>query len=104
MKKASTRKGLEHVKATIRIGKKGIGEAQIKEISKQLEARKKVKIKVLKSALMETSIEEIAKNVSFKTGSKIIQIIGHTFTLYKPKRKKENKTSQLNVRAEENSK
>lgn len=75
------------LKPTVRIGKKGVTEAQIREISKHLDARRKVKVKVLKSALLEDTVENIAQKISSKTDSKIIQIIGHTFTLYKPKRK-----------------
>lgn len=87
MREGSARRKSGHIKATVRIGKKGITETQIKEISKQLEARKRVKVKILRSALVESSVEEIARKVASETGSKVVQIIGHTFTLYKPKRK-----------------
>lgn len=90
MRKGPVRKRGGHIEATVRIGKKGVNEAQIKEISRQLDARKKVKIKILRSAIMESSVEEIAQKVASETGSKIIQKIGHTFTLYKPKRKTNN--------------
>ncbi|MEM1550778.1 MAG: YhbY family RNA-binding protein [Candidatus Bathyarchaeia archaeon] len=89
MRRRFTEKGSRHIEATIRVGKKGITETQIKEISKQLEARRKVKVKVLRSALLTNSVEKIAHKVASETGSKIIQIIRHTFTLYKPKSKKE---------------
>ena len=75
------------MKPTIRIGKKGVTDEQLKEILKQLEARETVKIKVLRSALANETVENIAKRISTETGSKIIQVIGHTFTLFKPKRK-----------------
>ncbi|MEM1561673.1 MAG: YhbY family RNA-binding protein [Candidatus Bathyarchaeia archaeon] len=87
MRGSSVRRKGGHMKATVRIGKKGVTETQIREIFKQLEARKRVKVKVLRSALVESSVEEIAQKVASKTGSKVVQIIGHTFTLYKPKRK-----------------
>jgi len=61
---------------------------QILEILKQLEARGTVKIKVLKSALTNDTVENIAKRISAETGSKIIQMIGHTFMLFKPERKR----------------
>jgi len=88
VKRSAAKKESGHIEATVRIGKRGITEAQVKEISKQLDAKRKVKVKVLRSALMESSIEEIAQKVSSETGSKIIQVIGHTFTLYKPKKRK----------------
>lgn len=78
----------KQIETTVWIGKRGVSEAQIKEISKQLNARKRVKVKVLRSALTESTVEEIAQRVASETGSRIIQIIGHTFTLYKPKRGK----------------
>lgn len=75
------------LKPTAHIGKRGVTETQVREIAKQLEARRKVKVKVLKSALVECSVEEIARRIAQETGSRIVQIIGHTFTLYKPKRR-----------------
>lgn len=86
MKKTMSKKISGHIKATVQIGKKGVTEAQVKEILKQLDARRKVKVKVLRSALAESTVEEIAQKVASETGSKIIQVIGHTFTLYKPKK------------------
>lgn len=88
MGKPRARRMSTHIEATVRIGKKGVTEAQIKEIIKQLDARKRVKVKVLRSALAENTIEEIAQKVAQETGSKIIQVIGHTFTLYKPKKRR----------------
>lgn len=88
MRGDSTKRGSKQIETTIWIGKRGVGEAQIKEILKQLDARKKVKVKVLRSALIESSVEEIAQKVASETGSKVVQVIGHTFTLHKPKRGK----------------
>lgn len=88
MRRTQARRISKHIEATLRIGKKGLTEAQIKEIVKQLEARKRVKVRVLRSALAENTVEEIAQKAAQETGSKIIQIIGHTFTLYKPKKRK----------------
>lgn len=76
------------IEPTVRVGKKGITEAQVKEILKQLEARRTVKVKVLKSALVSETVEEIAQRISSETGSRVIQIIGHTFTLYKPRERR----------------
>ena len=71
--------------STVRIGKMGVTEAQIKEILKQLKTRRKVRIKVLRSALTNDTLENIAQRISSETDSKVVQIIGHTFTLYKRK-------------------
>jgi RNA-binding protein len=75
------------LKPTIHIGKSGLTDAQVNEIIKQLEAKGKIKVKVLKTALINETVESLAQKASSKTGSKIIQIIGHTFTLYKPRKK-----------------
>jgi len=75
------------LKPTIHIGKSGLTDAQLNEIIKQLEARGRIKVKVLRTALVNETVESIAQKVSSKTGSKITQIIGHTFTLYKPKKR-----------------
>ncbi|MBS7649617.1 MAG: YhbY family RNA-binding protein [Candidatus Bathyarchaeia archaeon] len=72
---------------TIHVGKKGVTDAQIKETIKQLEARRIVKVKVLRSALTGDTVENIAQRLSLETNSRIVQIVGHTFTLYKPKRR-----------------
>ncbi|MCD6465833.1 YhbY family RNA-binding protein [Candidatus Bathyarchaeota archaeon] len=91
MRARSTSRSQQPLKPTIRIGKKGVTHEQILEILKQLEARGTVKIKVLKSALTNDTMENIAKRISAETGSKIIQMIGHTFMLFKPKRKRGQK-------------
>ena len=88
MRARSTSRSQQSLKPTIRIGKKGVTHEQILEILKQLEARGTVKIKVLKSALTNDTVENIAKRISAETGSKIIQMIGHTFMLFKPERKR----------------
>jgi len=87
MRKRPTLMKNSTLKPTVRIGKSGLTDAQINEIIKQLEARGRIKVKVLKTALVNETIEDIAQKVSSKTGSKITQIIGHTFTLYKPKKR-----------------
>jgi len=94
LRRSSTKKMSMYIEATVRIGKKGITESQIKEILKQLNVRKRVKVKILRSALTEASVEEVAKKVAHETDSKIVQIMGHTFTIYKPKRRsKQHKTA-----------
>jgi RNA-binding protein len=72
--------------AEVRIGKKGPTDLLIGEISKRLNKRKVVKVKILKSALAGETAETIAKNVATAADAKIIQIRGHTFTLYRSKK------------------
>jgi RNA-binding protein len=79
-------------KPTIHIGKKGSTPMIVKEIYKNLDAKKSVKVKILKSALINDKPEDIAQRVAKETGSILVQVRGHTFTLYKPK-----KISRLNT-------
>jgi len=72
--------------ATVRIGKKGVTASFIGEVSKNLEKRGMVKVKILKTGLGDHSAKEIAEDVAKATGAIIAQIRGHTFTLRKLKR------------------
>ncbi|MEO3992961.1 MAG: YhbY family RNA-binding protein [Desulfurococcaceae archaeon TW002] len=71
--------------ARVRIGKKGLSEGAINEIHRLLEKEGIVKVKILKTALKELEVEEVATEVSRKLNAEIIDVRGHTFTL---KRKK----------------
>ena len=64
----------------IRIGKKGVTEGIIQEVSIVLKRDKVVKIKCLQSIPTE-STKAIAMNISELTNSKIIEIRGKTFIL-----------------------
>ena len=69
--------------ATVRIGKKGITTALIREISKNLEKSGRIKVKILKTGLGDRTAKEIAEEIADATKSSIIQLRGYTFTLRK---------------------
>ena len=73
-------------KATVRIGKQGPTDLLINEISKQLDKRETVKVKLLKTALINEDAKEIAQKIADETQSEIIELRGHTFTVYRPKK------------------
>lgn len=73
-------------KPTLRIGKKGATDLLVREVDRQLDKKESVKVKVLKTALTDEDIHEIAQKVARETDSEIIHLRGHTFTLYRPKR------------------
>jgi RNA-binding protein len=73
-------------KPVVIIGKKGPTDLSINEILKNLNRRKVVKVKILKSALSDTRTDDIAHTISEATGARIVEIRGHTFTLYLPKK------------------
>jgi len=75
-------------KPTIWIGKEGTSSQILNEISRQLEKREMVKVKVLKSALNEEKTEKIASKVAQQTESTLIDVRGHTIILYKPQKRK----------------
>ena len=77
------RKKSQSIEPTVRIGKSGISDSQIKEIKKQLKTKKLVKIKFLKSFLDSNEKKEAIKKIALKTDSQVILAVGFTFTLYK---------------------
>ncbi|HDI42413.1 MAG TPA: YhbY family RNA-binding protein [Candidatus Bathyarchaeota archaeon] len=71
---------------TIRIGKAGITRGLVDEVSKQLDKRRVVKLKVLRSFLTERSVRDVAVDLARKTGSTLVEVRGHTFVLYRRRR------------------
>lgn len=77
-------------KPTIWIGKNGITEETVKEISNQLDKNQVAKIKVLKSALnSDISVDSLAKELTEKTDSMLIDVRGNSLIIYKVERKTE---------------
>ena len=72
--------------ATVRMGKKGITDSFVGEVSKNLKKRGTVRVKILKTGLGDRTAKEIAEDVAEATGSTIVQLRGHTFTLRKSKK------------------
>lgn len=69
------------------MGKDAISENLIKTISDSLEAHELVKVSILKTCTV--SANEAAVEISAATHSEVVQVIGHTFVLYR--RSKKNK-------------
>ena len=63
------------------IGKNGINDNQIEQISNALEARELIKITLLDSTPDDK--HTIANDLAEKTNSDVVQIIGKKITLYK---------------------
>ena len=72
---------------TVRIGKEGVTTQLIIEVAKQLDAREMIKAKILKTALQETEAKEIASKVAEQTEAELVEVRGHTFLLFKRKKK-----------------
>jgi len=73
---------------TVWVGKEGSTPQIMNEISRQLEQHEVVKAKILQTALKETQTKEIATKIAEQTESTLIEVRGHTFILYKKRRKK----------------
>ncbi|MDH5481871.1 MAG: YhbY family RNA-binding protein [Candidatus Bathyarchaeota archaeon] len=88
---AGTRRGIKRrlsgEKPTILIGKIGVSQELLKEIERQLEKKKTVKIKILKSALERDKAKEIASRIAEQTDALLVEVRGHTFMLYKRRKK-----------------
>ena len=76
-------------KPTIWVGKSGATKQVIEQVSKQLERKEMVKIRILRSALRNDEAENVASKIAQQTEANLIDVRGHTFMLYKRRRKGE---------------
>jgi RNA-binding protein len=72
---------------TIQVGKNGITDQLLKEIEKQLDKNKMVKIKILRTALGEEDVKQLACKIAARTEATLVEVRGHTLMLYKPRNK-----------------
>ncbi len=70
------------IDATVRIGKKGVTDNVLNEISEQLKKRKMVKIKFLKNTDRE-ELSEKAERIATKVNGKVVDVRGFTITIKK---------------------
>lgn len=73
---------------TVQVGKEGATTELVKEVNKQLEAREMIKVKILKTALHEEKAKNIADSVAEQTESELVEVRGHTFLLFKRKKRR----------------
>ena len=71
------------INPTIWIGKEGASEKLLIHVKNQLRARELVKLKVQKAALVEEKTLTLATEVARSTDSTLVEVMGHTFSLYK---------------------
>jgi len=69
----------------VRIGKNGVTEGTLKEIEILLRKRKLIKIKILKNAIGEKTVDDIINNITTKYPVILVDKIGLTFSLFKGK-------------------
>jgi RNA-binding protein len=80
-----------HLNPIFQVGKGGVNENMIKQVSDALEARELMKISVLQNC--EDDKHTVANQLAEGTGADIVQVIGNTIILYKES--KEKKQIQL---------
>lgn len=91
MKRRIKRK-LSAEKPAIWVGKEGATPRIVNEVSRQLDKREIVKARILKSALKNEEAKNIASKIAQQTSSTLIDVRGHTFILYKRRKKKSEKS------------
>ena len=75
----------------LQVGKSGVSENTVKQVSDALEARELIKLRTLETC--PTSPRETAEEIAEKTGADVVQVIGTRFVLYKES--KDNKQIKL---------
>ena len=73
------------IEPTIWIGKEGLSQELVQHIENQLGVRGLVKLKLQKSFLTNSKTDSVAEKIAASTGSTLVDVMGHTFTLYKKK-------------------
>ncbi|MBA3064322.1 RNA-binding protein [Candidatus Woesearchaeota archaeon] len=67
----------------IRIGKNGLTESTIKEIKKQLNKKKLIKVKLLRAFVKGKDKKLVANKIAEETNSRLIDLVGFVIVLYK---------------------
>ena len=75
----------------LHVGKSGVSENTVKQVSDALEARELIKLRTLETC--PTSPRETAEEIAEKTGADGVQVIGTRFVLYRES--KDNKQIKL---------
>ncbi|MET1014104.1 MAG: ribosome assembly RNA-binding protein YhbY [Paenisporosarcina sp.] len=76
-----------HLTPIFQVGKGGVNDQMLKQISEALEVRELLKVSILTNN--EDDKNEVAEKLAKGTKSELVQLIGLTVVLYKPS--KENK-------------
>lgn len=70
-----------HLDPIFQVGKGGVNENMVKQISDALEARELFKVSVLQNCEEDKTV--VAKQLTEGTGAELVQIIGNTIVLYR---------------------
>lgn len=75
----------------LQVGKSGVSENTVKQVSDALEARELIKLRTLETC--PVSPRQAAEEIAEKTGADVVQVIGTRFVLYRES--KDNKQIKL---------
>ena len=94
MSKPITSKMKRHVKhelkeegPTIWVGKEGLTSGVAAQVEAQLNRTKMVKIRILRSALVEDTAKAIATKTAAQVDAQLVEVRGHVFILYRRRKK-----------------
>lgn len=82
-----------HLNPIFQIGKSGITPEMVIGINNSLEKRELIKVSILQNCDIDK--EELAETISSRTGSELVQLIGHTIVLYKQSSKEKYRKIEL---------
>lgn len=82
-----------HLNPIFQIGKSGITPEMVIGISNSLEKRELIKVSILQNCDIDK--DELAETISSRTGSELVQLIGHTIVLYKQSSKEKYRKIEL---------
>ncbi|MGG0178587.1 MULTISPECIES: ribosome assembly RNA-binding protein YhbY [Bacillaceae] len=80
-----------HLNPIFQVGKGGVNENMVKQISEALEVRELLKVSILQNC--DDDRYDVADQLVEGTNAELVQVIGHTIVLYKES--EENKTIVL---------
>lgn len=76
--RARLRKEGQSVAVTLEVGKAGLSDTVAKELKKQLETHRLVKVMVRKSASYEEDVRSVAEALAERSGAALVEVRGKT--------------------------
>jgi RNA-binding protein len=81
--RAALRAAAHHLDPLVHVGQHGISDAVVAALDEALAARELVKIQVGRNAPLDA--QEAAGDLARRLGAEVVQVIGRTATLHRPK-------------------
>ncbi|WP_164216238.1 ribosome assembly RNA-binding protein YhbY [Virgibacillus sp. YIM 98842] len=85
------RKKAHHLKPIFQVGKEGVNDQMLKQISEALEKRELIKVSILQNNMDDK--DEVAIDIAGGADAELVQVIGNNIVLYKES--EEHKQIQL---------